>query len=86
MLNDEVIAAVERGSFHLYAVHTLDDALKLLTGLESGEPDPSGVYPPGTFNSLVEERLSELAHHRQEFAREALLTPAAPTKQDGSDS
>ena len=42
MLNDEVIAAVERGSFHLYAVRTLDEAIALLTGMETGERDTSG--------------------------------------------
>ena len=86
MLNDEVIAAVERGSFHLYAVCTLDEALNLLTGLESGERDSAGVYAQGSFNSLVDERLRELAHQRQEFAREALLTPATtnqPTRGTG---
>jgi len=86
MLNDEVIAAVERGSFHLYAVRTLDEALNLLTGLESGERDSAGVYAQGSFNSLVDERLRELAHQRQEFAREALLTPATtnqPTRGTG---
>jgi len=80
MLDNEVIAAVERGSFHLCAVRTLDEALRLLTGLESGELDSCGAYPPGTFNSLADERLRELARHRQEFAREALLTPAATAK------
>jgi hypothetical protein len=29
----------------------------------------------GNFDSLVDERLCGLAHQRQEFAREALLTP-----------
>jgi predicted ATP-dependent protease len=86
MLSDEVIASVERGSFHLYAVRTLDDALSLLTGLESGARDSSGAYPPGTFNSRVDERLRELAQHRQEFTREALLTPANATKQPDASS
>ena len=80
MLNDEVIAAVERGSFHLYAVRTLDQAVTLLTGLESGERGPSGEYPRGTFNALVDERLCEFARHRQQFARDALRTPGETPK------
>jgi lon-related putative ATP-dependent protease len=80
MLNDEVIAAVERGSFHLYALRGLDDAIALLTGMESGERDASGEYPSGTFNALVEERLQKLARHRQEFARDALLASGAAPK------
>ena len=76
MLNDEVIAAVERGSFHLYAVRTLDEAIALLTGLPAGERGDSGEYPAGTVNALAEARVRELARRRQEFAREALLRPA----------
>ena len=84
MLNDEVIAAVERGSFHLYAVRTLDEAIALLTGMETGERDTSGEYPSGTFNASVEERLRKLARHRQEFTREALLASGATPKAQGS--
>jgi predicted ATP-dependent protease len=76
MLRDDVIAAVERGSFHLYAVRTLDDAIQLLGGLEAGERDASGAYPDGTFNALVEQRLREFMRGRQEFAHEALATGA----------
>ena len=77
MLNDEVIGAVERGSFHLYAVRTLDEAMTLLTGLQAGERAESGEYPAGTVNALAEARVRELARRRQDFAREALLKPGA---------
>lgn len=77
MLNDEVIGAVERGRFHLYAVRTLDEAIALLTGLPAGERNASGEYPAGTVNALAEARVRELARGRQDFAREALLKPGA---------
>jgi predicted ATP-dependent protease len=76
MLRDDVIAAVERGSFHVYAVRTLDEAIPLLTGLEAGECDASGNYPDGTFNALVEQRLRGFVRGRQDFTREALATDA----------
>jgi len=47
MLRDDVIAAVERGSFHICAVRTLDEAFTLLTGLECGNCDPTGAHPEG---------------------------------------
>jgi predicted ATP-dependent protease len=72
MLRDDVIAAVERGTFHLYAVRTLDDAIPLLTGLQAGERDASGAFPDGTFNALVERRLRDFMRGRQEFTHEAL--------------
>lgn len=76
MLRDDVIAAAERGSFHVYAVRTLDEAIALLTGLEAGECDASGKYPDGTFNALVVQRLGEFVRGRQDFTREALATNA----------
>ena len=76
MLRDDVIEAVERGSFHLYAVRTLDDAIPLLTGFEAGECDAAGKYPDGTFNALVEQRLGEFMRSRQEFTHEALAAGA----------
>jgi hypothetical protein len=76
MLRDDVIAAVERGAFHVYAVRTLDEAIALLTGLEAGECDASGKYPDGTFNAFVEQRLREFVRGRQDFTREALAASA----------
>jgi hypothetical protein len=72
---------VARGSFHLYAVRTLDEAIPLLTGLEAGERDAAGRYPAGSFNALVEERLREFARGRQEFMREGAAA-ATPKRAD----
>jgi predicted ATP-dependent protease len=80
MLHDEVIEAVERGSFHLYAVRSLDEAIPLLTGLEAGERDAAGKYPAGSFNALVEERLREFARGRQDFMREGAAAAAMPKR------
>jgi predicted ATP-dependent protease len=32
MLNDEVVRAVERGEFSIYAIETVDEGISLLTG------------------------------------------------------
>ena len=72
MLRDDVVDAVERGRFHLYAVRSLDEAIPLLTGLAAGERDAKGVYPEGTFGARVDRRLGEFAQARQQFARDAL--------------
>ena len=57
MLEDEVIEAVERGDFKIYAVKTIDEGIEILTGIEAGEMDENGQYPEGTINYLVQERL-----------------------------
>jgi predicted ATP-dependent protease len=79
MLHDEVIEAVERGRFHVYGVRTLDEAIGLLTGMEAGERDAAGNYPPGSFNALAEERLRAFARGRRQFMREGAAA-AAPKR------
>lgn len=61
MLRQDVIDAVEKGIFTIYAVENVDQALTLLTGVPAGEIDEKGAYPEGTINYWVVERLAELA-------------------------
>jgi len=68
MLHPDVIDAVREGKFHIYAVTAVDEALSLLTGLEAGELDAEGNYPPESMNGKVHARLKEMAHIRQSFA------------------
>lgn len=67
MLRQDVVDAVENGRFHVYAIHTIDQALELLTGMPAGEPDEDGNYPPDTVNGRVQARLKELAELRSKF-------------------
>jgi len=70
MLRREVVSAVERGAFHIYAVDDVDDCLELLSGVAAGERGADGLFPPGSFNRRVEDRLAELAELRAAQARE----------------
>jgi lon-related putative ATP-dependent protease len=79
MLRDDVVSAVEHGSFRVYAVRSLEEAIPLLTGLDAGVRDSQGVYPQGTLHALVEQRLREFAQARQQFARQAFATRSAPS-------
>ena len=47
MLREDVVAACECEAFHIYAVDTIYEALKLLTGAPSGVR-VHGHYPKGT--------------------------------------
>jgi hypothetical protein len=42
-------------------VRHLDEAIDLLTGEVAGALDPRGRFPAGSFNSLVRQRLIDLA-------------------------
>ncbi|GAB3475876.1 Lon protease family protein [Marinomonas epiphytica] len=61
MLNDEIIAAVKEGQFHIYAISTADEALHLLTGIEPGQLDEEGQYPEGSLSARVIDRLEEIS-------------------------
>jgi predicted ATP-dependent protease len=62
MLSSKVIKAVEQGEFHLYTVATVDDALALLTGKDSGKLSSKGRYPKGTVNYAAVNRLYNIAN------------------------
>ena len=61
VLNSEVQRAVEKGSFHIYAVDCVDDALTLLTGKVAGEMSVRGRYPRDSVNGIAAQRLRHIA-------------------------
>lgn len=60
VLNDEVIEAVEKGMFNIWAVKTVDEGMEILTGLPAGERRQDGTYPEGTVNYYVSKGIKEL--------------------------
>jgi lon-related putative ATP-dependent protease len=58
MLDDEVVLAAKQKKFFIYAYATLDEAIKLLTGIPAGIRI-RGKYPKGSVNEAVERRLRE---------------------------
>lgn len=60
MLNQEVVEAAEKGKFHIYPIETVDEAISLLTGIESGDKDESGQYPADSINRKIDDRFVAL--------------------------
>jgi predicted ATP-dependent protease len=60
MLAKEVIDAVRRGEFHIYAVSTIDEGIEVLTGRPSGKRRKDGSWTPGSINDLAQKRLKHL--------------------------
>ncbi|PMR67260.1 Lon protease family protein, partial [Halomonas heilongjiangensis] len=58
MLKAEVRDAMAAGRFRVYAIHHVDEALALLTGLELGEADEHGAFPEASLNGRVQARLA----------------------------
>jgi predicted ATP-dependent protease len=61
MLRSDVVEAVAAGRFHVWAVHTIDEGIELLTGVAAGTRGPDGQYPPDSIHGRVEARLQALA-------------------------
>jgi predicted ATP-dependent protease len=83
MLRDEVVEAAERGLFHIYPVHTVDEAVSILTGVEAGEPDGQGAYPEDSVNGKVQARLRGMAKRLKDFGREPGKEPRDGKEEDG---
>jgi predicted ATP-dependent protease len=58
---------VEAGTFHVWTVDTLDDALELLVGRDAGLEDEQGRFPEGTINAAVDARLQRFAESSRRF-------------------
>jgi predicted ATP-dependent protease len=57
MLRSDVVEAVRAGTFHIYAIDTVEEGMQLLTGAPAGELDGLGQYPPSTVYGAVQARL-----------------------------
>ena len=68
MLKQEIVDAVAKGKFHVYAVKTIDEGIEILTGVKAGKKMKRG-YEKGSINYLVEKRLYEYATKMKGFAQ-----------------
>ncbi|MEW6716420.1 MAG: ATP-binding protein [Chloroflexota bacterium] len=75
MLKDEVIRAVKEGKFHVWAISTIDQGIRLMTGYEAGELQEDGTYPEDSFNYLVSKRLAE-------FTETVQAKPETPSEEE----
>ena len=69
MLRHDVVDAVRQGKFHIYAIHTIDEGIALLTGKPAGTRSKSGKFTPGSVNDLVDRKLAEFAKQSRRFER-----------------
>jgi len=60
MLRKDVVEAIGKGAFRIYAIDHVEEGIEILMGMPSGEPGPDGTFPEGTVNRLVEDRLAAL--------------------------
>jgi ATP-dependent Lon protease len=66
VLREDVVEAVQKGQFHIYAVKTIDEGIEILTGIPAGEKREDGSFAEGTANYSIDRRLRELARGAKE--------------------
>lgn len=67
MLKAELLEAVKKSKFAIYGVKSINEGIEILTGVEAGEADEKGVFPPSSINGMVVARLEELSKTTKEF-------------------
>ena len=60
MLKEDVLSAVRKGQFKIYAINHLDDGIKLLMGIEAGKRKKDGTFTKNSLNYLVNKELKNL--------------------------
>jgi predicted ATP-dependent protease len=70
MLKEEVVEAVEKGKFHVWAVKTIDEGIEILTGVPAGQWQEDGSFEEGSVNDRVDKRLKEMAMLLLEFGKD----------------
>lgn len=69
MLRKDVLDAVAKDKFRVWAVKTIDEGIEILTGKKAGELQKN-TYPKDTINDLVDKRLKSLAEGLKSFGEE----------------
>ncbi|HXG23191.1 MAG TPA: AAA family ATPase [Chthonomonadales bacterium] len=77
-LREEVVRAVEEGKFHIWAIHTVDEGIELLTGWPAGIRGPDGSYPEKSVYGRVDMTLRQYAEKQRQFGGE----PPPPSYRD----
>jgi ATP-dependent Lon protease len=67
MLKDEVVEAVDKGMFHIYAISHVDEGIEILTGIQAGEIKDDAVFTEGSINYQADQKLEELAETWRQY-------------------
>jgi predicted ATP-dependent protease len=82
MLRQDVVDAVSSNQFHIYPIESIDEGIELLAGVKTAKCDEHGVYPEGSFNRMVADRLAEMAERRRAFDGPGQAASSPPAKEN----
>ena len=67
VLRKDVVEAVRKGKFHIWAAETVDDGIELLTGIPAGTRSKSGHWTEKSIGARVDARLKHFAEQAKAF-------------------
>lgn len=67
MLKEEVVEATKKGDFHVWPVSTIDEGFEILSGKKAGTLGENGQYEEGSFNAIINHKLTEYNQRWQKF-------------------
>jgi lon-related putative ATP-dependent protease len=67
MLREEVLEAVQKKKFSIYAIKSIDEGIEILTGIKAGKHQTDSTFEPGTINALVDGKLQQYANDWKKF-------------------
>jgi predicted ATP-dependent protease len=67
MLKDEVVEAVGKNLFHIWAIEKVEEGLEILTGIPAGKREPDGKFTPESIHARVYEKLRQYAYQLRDF-------------------
>jgi lon-related putative ATP-dependent protease len=66
VLHKDVRDAIAKKKFHVWPIRTIEEGMEILTGVQAGERQKDGTFPPGTVMRAVADRLDVLRAHAGE--------------------
>ena len=67
MLREDVLEAVNKKVFHIYAVSSIDEGIEILTGQKAGSKRANGSFEPATVYHRVDSKLRFYAEQWKKF-------------------
>jgi len=86
MLDHEVLDAVSKGLFHVWAIETIEQGIEILTGIPAGDPDEKGEYPVGSVYRKVMEQLKTWLEKATSLKKGNSNNTKPASKEDESDN
>jgi len=69
MLKQEVLTAVEKGEFHVWAVESIEEGIEVLIGVKAGKRTKNGSFEADSIFKLADKRLGQMAEDLAKFIK-----------------